>query len=80
MRKVGHSAVARRDTDQRGFSSGVLCHVPWLTLDVANTSAGVALFGSDCPRVGASGGLVSGLSAVVAETLVRGAVLRDVAN
>jgi len=50
------------------------------SLDVANTSARVALFRGDSPRVGAGGGLVSGLSAVVTEALVGGAVLRDVAK
>jgi hypothetical protein len=49
-------------------------------LDVSNTSTRVALLSGYSPGVGAGRGLVSGLSAVVAEALVGSAVLRDVAK
>ena len=50
------------------------------TLDVANPSARVALLGSDSAGRGAGGRLVTGLAAVITQTLVRSAILRDVAH
>ena len=51
-----------------------------LSLDVANAAAGVALLGCNGARRWASIRLVAGLAAVVAQPLVRSAVLGDVAH
>jgi hypothetical protein len=51
-----------------------------LSLDVANAAAGVALLSCDGARRWASIRLMAGLAAVVAQPLVRSAVLGNVAH
>jgi len=58
--------------------SGPYSQAGTLGLNMANTAAGVALLGGNRARGWASGRLMPRLAAVVTETLLRGAVLRNV--
>lgn len=51
-----------------------------LCLDMTNPSARVTLLSSNTARLRASGRFMSGLPAVVAETLLRGTILRNVTH
>ena len=62
-------------------SSAALHTETWaLSLNVAYSSAGVALFGGRSARGGARGRLMSRLATIVAKTLVRRTIFRDMTH
>ena len=71
MRMSTHVALLTRVLEPE---AGTLC------LNMSDTAAGVALLGGDRAGLRARRGLMAWLAAVVAETLLRRAVLRNVPN